>query len=214
MYANGSATNAVTAYFDALPTCTATSNLVSPAACGCLVEFQSVTATCQPMPVGGSGDNYYDVEVDLNVNALPIGSTLTMEYECGGTQPWLINNNLVMTTINDNPWSFGVFAPLNTQGALALSSDALCDITFTIVDAGGNDLSGICTLPAPETVTIPQIELVSPLVTNCSSTAQGSAFDVALTANISGFDLMSANNTEILRPIHLIYQAFQLVQLP
>ena len=195
MYANGSATNAVTAYFDALPTCTATSNLVSPAACGCLVEFQSVTATCQPMPVGGSGDNYYDVEVDLNVNALPIGSTLTMEYECGGTQPWLINNSLVMTTINNNTWSFGVFAPLNTQGALALSSDALCDITFTIVDAGGNDLGPTCTLPAPETVTIPQIELINPSVTNCSSTAQGSAFDVALTANISGFDFMSTNNT-------------------
>ncbi len=194
MYANGSATNVVTAYFDALPTCTATSNLASPAACGCLVEFQSVTATCQPMPVGGSGDNYYDVEVDLNVNALPIGSTLTMEYECGGTQPWLINNNLVMTTINDNTWSFGVFAPLNTQGALALSNDGLCDITFTIVDAGGNDLGGICTLPAPETVTIPQIELINPSVTNCTSTAQGSAFDVALTANIAGFDVMSANN--------------------
>ncbi len=195
MYANGSATNAVTAYFDALPTCTATSNLVSPAACGCLVEFQSVTATCQPTPVGGSGNNYYDVEVDLNVNALPIGSTLTMNYECGGTQPWAIGNPNVITTINDLTWSFGVFAPLNTQGALALSSDALCDITFTIEDAGGNDLSGICTLPAPETVIIPQIELTNPSVTNCSSTAQGSAFDVALTAGISGFDFMSTNNT-------------------
>ncbi len=194
MYANGSATNAVTAYFDALPTCTATSNLVSPAACGCLVEFQTITTTCQPMPVGGAGDNYYDVEVDLNVNALPIGSTLTMEYECGGTQPWTIGNANVINTINNNSWSFGVFAPLNTQGALALSSDALCDITFTIVDAGGNDLSSTCTLPAPETITIPQIELVNPIVNNCTSTAQGSAFDVALTANIGGFDVMSANN--------------------
>jgi hypothetical protein len=211
MYANGvspnTATNTVTAYFDQLPTCTATSTLISPPACGCMVNIQDVLMSCQPtptpapIPAPDPLNQFMDIGLDLSVNALPIGSTLSISYgnPLNDIDLTIANAN-IMTTINNGPnpstpyWNFGTFGPLSTDGLLALFPNGILPLTITLTDAGGNDLSPTCTLPPAQNIVIPQLELISPVVANCSSTAQGSAFDVALTANILGFDEMSANN--------------------
>lgn len=191
-----------------------TVNFTSDAPCGCMVEIQDILLSCEPtptpapLPTPNPLNQFLDIGVDLFVNALPGGSNMSISLGAPGplnlnTIPLPIsstNPTGSINTINNGPnastayWNFGTFGPLSADGLLAIFPNGILPLTFSLTDAGGNDLSATCTLPPAQNIVIPQIELIDPVVDNCTSTAQGSAFDVALTANLMGFDEMAANN--------------------